>query len=158
MITRFALGSLAVTTLLVACQKPAPKFTVQDAVTVRGLFDSAVTEIRGGRFDAWAAHFAQDARFHRSNAPVLVGRPAILAWGKSLPPAEVFTFDHVEIHGEGDLAYGWSGVVLKFRGLPADTAKQLVVFRRDSTRHWLVQAGSVTSDLPLPQSSSTGRR
>ena len=57
----------------------------------------------------------------------------------------------MRVAGEGNLAYGTSAVFIKIRDLPPDTAKQLVVFRRDTSGAWQVLAVSVTSDLPLPQ-------
>jgi len=144
--------------VLSGCQSSASRFTDQDASAVRGLFDSVVTDIRAANADAWVAHFADDARFHRSNGPALVGRAAILAWGKGFPPVKTFTFGPAEVSGEGNLAYGWSSVVSQFGDFPVDTAKQLVVFRRGADGRWRVEAVSVSSDLPLPQPSATRRK
>jgi uncharacterized protein (TIGR02246 family) len=139
----------AATTLLGACQKAAAQFTAQDEAAVRALFDSAVTDIRAGNLDAWAARFADDARFYPANSPVLIGRDAILAWSKSSPPMASFAVADVRVTGEGNLAYGSSRVFLQLRGLPVDTSKQLVVFRRAVDGRWLVQAVAVSTDLPL---------
>jgi len=144
------LGLVAALALLGGCQRSAPQFTARDEAAVRALFDSVVTEVRAGNLDAWAAHFTDDARFYPANAPALVGRAAILAWGKSLPPMESFGFDDIAVAGEGNLAYGSSRIFLQMRGLPADTSKQLVVFRRDPSGRWLVQACAISSDLPMP--------
>lgn len=146
-----ALGGLATSALLVGCQPASPQFTEQDMATVRGIFDSVVTDVRAANWNAWAGRFAQDARFHPSNGPAVLGRAAILAWGQSFPPFESFSFANVQVSGEGNLAYGSSSIFLKIRDLPPDTAKQLVVFRRDTSGVWQVLAVSATSDLPLPQ-------
>lgn len=144
------LGRIGALVVLGSCQQPAPKFTAQDDAAVRGLFDSTVAHIRAGKLESWAGLFAADARFYPAHSPVLVGRPAILAWGKSLPPIDGFAFSDVAVTGEGNLAHGSSRVFLQLRGLPADTSKQLIVAHRDSAGRWLVQAVAVSTDLPMP--------
>ena len=54
----------------------------------------------------------------------------------------------VQVSGEGNLAYGTSAVGMKVKGARADTAKQLVVFRRSLAGRWEIVAVSVNSDLP----------
>jgi ketosteroid isomerase-like protein len=54
----------------------------------------------------------------------------------------------VRVWGEGNLAYGTSAMAMKLKDAPADTAKQLVVFRRSSAGRWEVAAASFNSDLP----------
>jgi ketosteroid isomerase-like protein len=145
--------------VLVGCQPAAPQFSEQDAAAVRAIFDSVATDVSTANWTAWAGRFAEDARFHPSNGPALLGRPAILTWGQAFPPIESFSFQNVQVAGEGSLAYGTSAVLIKIRDLPADTAKQLVVLRRAPNGIWQVQAVSVTSDLPLPQPAApTPRR
>ena len=144
------LGIPITVTLLLGCQPTAPQFTPQDEAALRAMFDSVVTEVRAGNLDAWAAHFADDARFYPANSPVLVGRAAILAWSKSLPPMESFGFADVAVTGEGTLAYGSSRVLIQMRGLPAGTSKQLVIFKRDPDGRWHVAACAVSTDLPMP--------
>ncbi len=128
MIERFAVSCLALALCTAGCQTRAPDFTPQDAAAIRAIFDSVVTEVRAGNWDAWAAHFTEDAHFQPEHLPALVGRPAILAWGKALPHFEAFSFE------------------------------QLVVFRRNPSGHWLVQAVSSNSDLPLPQAAPSRRK
>jgi ketosteroid isomerase-like protein len=148
---RALLVRVAISGLLLGCRPASPPFTEPDMATVRGLFDSVVTDIRAANWEAWSARFAEDALFHPPNGPAISGRPAILAWGQSFPPIEVFSFDDVRVSGEGNLAFGTSSVAIKLQGLPADAQKQLVVFRRSAAGAWQIQTVSVTSDLPLPQ-------
>jgi ketosteroid isomerase-like protein len=155
---RLAVGCLLTAAATFGCQPRAPQFTAQDVAAVRSIFDSVAIEVREGNWDAWATHFAEDARFHPANAPALVGRQAILAWGKTFPHFETFSLGTPEVAGEGNLAYGWSSVILQLPNAPVDTSKQLVVFRRDEAGHWSVQAVSVNSDLPLPQPTPTPPR
>ena len=148
---RLAVSCFVLTLSAAGCQGRTPEFTPQDAVATRSIFDSVMTEVRAGNWDQWISHFAEDARFYPAHAPALVGKPAILAWGKALPHFETFSFGPPNVAGSDDLAYGWSSVILKAPNAPVDTGKQLVVFRRASSRRWLVQAVAVNSDLPLPQ-------
>ncbi len=143
-------GAVLVALGCMGCQSPAPQFTQADEAAVRALFDSTVATVRSGRMEDWATLFTEDARFHPSNGPALTGKPALLAWGKAFPPMETFTFGTPEVHGEGNLAYGWSSVMYKMTGAPADTSKQLVVFHREADGQWKVVAVSLTSDLALP--------
>jgi len=158
MSARFAVSCLGLALCTAGCQTRAPDFTPQDAAAVRAIFDSVVTEVRAGNWDAWAAHFTEDAHFQPEHLPALVGRPAILAWGKALPHFEAFSFGPAEVAGNGDLAYGLSSFILKVANAPVDTGKQLVVFRRNPSGHWLVQAVSSNSDLPLPQAAPSRRK
>ncbi len=153
-----ALAGLAASALLAGCQPAAPRFTEQDMTTVRGLFDSVVTDVRAANWTAWAARWAEDGRFHPSNGLAIVGRPTLLAWAQAFPPVESFSFANVQVAGESNLAHGTSAVFIKLRDLPPDTAKQLVVFRRDTSGVWQILAVSVTSDLPLPQPAPTRAR
>jgi len=52
------------------------------------------------------------------------------------------------VWGEGNLAYGTSAIAIKTKNAPADTSKQVVVFRRAGADRWEVVAGSFNSDLP----------
>lgn len=141
---------IAVVSIAVACQAPASHFTEADARAVGAVFDSVVADINAGAWDRWGSRFAEDATFHAANFAPMTGRAAIIAWGKSFPPLESFSFGTAEVHGEGNLAYGSSPVYLKMRDIPADTSKQLVVLRRGTDGMWLVQAVSVNTNLPLP--------
>jgi len=150
------LGSWALALVLGGCQKQAPQFTAQDEVAVRAIFDSVVVDLRANNLDAWAGRFTDDAHFYFPNQPILVGRATILAWGKSLPRMTSLSLGPVEVSGDGNLAYGSSRVFLQMEGLPADSSKQLVVFRRDANGKWWVQACAVSSDLPVPSAQPAG--
>ncbi len=74
------------------CQPRPAQLSEQDTVTLRAVFDSTVQRIRAGNFTAWAAEFFDDARFYAPNAPPVIGRAAIQAWGQALPPVEQMAF------------------------------------------------------------------
>ncbi|MEO5904152.1 MAG: hypothetical protein ABIQ55_09085 [Gemmatimonadaceae bacterium] len=131
-----------------ACQLPSAQFTAADEAEVRALFDSTVKRVSAGDWTSWAGEYADSAVYQPSNAKSLHGRPAILAYGQAFPPFEQFSMSDVHVWGEGNLAYGTSAIAIKIKDGPADTAKQLDVFRRTPAGRWEVVAVSVTSDLP----------
>lgn len=134
-----------------ACSSPSAQFTAADETEVRALFDSTVKRVSAGDWTSWAGQFAESAAFQPSNAKALHGRAAILAYGQGFPPIEHFNLWDVHVWGEGNLAYGTSAVAIKIKDVPADTSKQLVVFRRSAAGRWEVAAVSVNSDLrPTP--------
>jgi len=148
----FGLAILSTATLaIMACQSPSSQsaqFTAADEAEVRALFDSTVKRVSAGDWTSWAGEFTDSAVFQPSNAKALHGRPAILAYGQAFPPVEQFSMWDVQVQGEGNLAYGTSAAGMKVKGAPADTLKQLVVFRRSPAGRWEVVAVSVNSDLP----------
>jgi ketosteroid isomerase-like protein len=139
-----ALGTVA----LAACSSPSPQFTSADEAEVRALFDSTVARVKAADWTSWAGEYADSAVFQPPNAKGLNGRAAILAWGQSFPPVEQFGMWDVQVWGEGNLAYGTSAIGTKLKGAPADTLKQLVVFRRSPAGRWEVAAASFNSDRP----------
>lgn len=145
------LSSLVLVALfLVACGQQPDVFAPQDEATLRGMFDSTVTNIRAGDWATWSAQYTETAVLQPPNAPTVTGRPAILAWGQAFPPVESLAFSEVQVSGEGNLAYGTSAYALKIKDLPQDNGKQLVVFRRSPGAKWEVVAVSFSSDLPMP--------
>jgi len=156
MVTSLVGGLLA----LGGCQTGRTQFTSEDASKLRGMFDSTVANIRARDWTTWSQQYTDDAVLQAPNAKTVKGRAAILAWGQAFPPVEEVRFPNVQVSGEGDMAYGTSDYVLKLQGMPADTGKQLVVFRRSSGGKWEIPAVSFSSDLPLPAppSRATPRR
>ncbi len=142
-------GAVAVAAVL-ACQPAAPQFSAADEATVRGMFDSTVADLNAGRFDSWAARFSDNTLLQPPNEKTVNGRSAALAWIKALPPIENVSFSNVQVSGEGNTAYGTSAYVLKLKDIPADTGKQLAVFRRGANGTWQVVAVNFNSDVPLP--------
>jgi ketosteroid isomerase-like protein len=144
---RVALLTAAVL-VFTACQSPSAQFTAADEADVRALFDSTEKHIRAGDITSWAGQYADSAILQPQHAKALNGRPAILAYGQGFPPVEQFSMSEVHVWGEGNLAYGTSAIAVKIQDGPADTWKQLVVFRRAPTGRWEVAAVSSNSDLP----------
>lgn len=137
-----ALGTWA----LAACGSPAAQFTARDEAEVRALFDSTAAWVEAADWTNWAGQFTDSAVFHPPNAKVLNGRAAILAWGQAFPPIEQVSMWDVHVWGEANLAYGTSAFSIKVKDVPADTSKQVVVFRRSPAGRWEVAAVSFNSD------------
>lgn len=135
------------------CQARPAEFTTEDESTVRAMFDSTVANIRAGDWTTWSQQFTDNAVLQPPNAKPVSGRPAILAWGKSFPPVEEISFSNVQLAGDRNMAYGTSAYVLKLKGAPADSGKQLVVFRRSAGGSWEIPAVSFSSDLAMPAPS-----
>lgn len=130
-----------------ACTSRPAEFTAEDESRVRAMFDSTVANIRANNWTAWSRGFAEDAVLQPPNARAVTGRAAILAWGETLPAVEEISFSDVEVVGEGNMAYGMSAYVLKLKDAPADTGKQLVVFRRAAGGSWEIPAVAFSSNL-----------
>ena len=149
MSTHLVVVAAGVLVAATACQKPA-QFTATDEAEVRAMFDSTAAWIKARNFEKWADQFESGAKFQPANSKTAIDRAGLLAWGNAAPPAEMLSFGDVQVSGEGNLAYGSSSYVLKLKDFPADTGKQLVVFRRGNDGKWKVAAGSYSSDLPIP--------
>jgi ketosteroid isomerase-like protein len=146
---------LAVGVLVVlGCRARPAELTTEDQTVLRGMFDTTASSFRTGDFAPWAGQFSEDASLQPPNAPTVNGRGKILAWGQAFPPVEDLSFTNVQVWGEGNMAYGTSGYVLKVKGAPPDTGKQLAVFRRQAGGKWEVTAGCFSSDLPIPGQQS----
>jgi ketosteroid isomerase-like protein len=154
---RLSRGTTAVGALMMgvaACQTRPAEFTNQDEATLRAMFDSTPGYLTTGNFSKWASEFSEDAVLQPPHARSVKGRENLVAWAKTLPPMENLAFTNVQISGEGNSAYGTSDYALKSKGLPADSGKQLVVFRRSGNDNWEIVVGGFSSDLPLPSTTS----
>ena len=148
---RFMLVSIGA--IATGCQAPPPASTAitdQDTQALRAVFDSTVSRVKAKNWAAWASEYATDAVLHPPNAPRVTGRTALQAWGEAFPPIADLSFGDIMVSGEGNLGYGTSSYVLTIEGQPADTGKQLVVFRRTAGGPWEVVAASFNSDRALP--------
>lgn len=125
-------------------------FTKQDQATVRQIFDACIGFVNAGNWSSWAGLYVEDGVLQPPNAPEVRGRSRLVEWGEAFPAVENLAFSDIEIHGEGNFAWGRSHYTLTMRDLPPDTGKQLVIFRRVADGKWQVVAGSFNSDLPAP--------
>jgi ketosteroid isomerase-like protein len=142
--------------MVVACQPSAsgpPAFSAADAAAVRATFDSTSVRMRTGNYDSWANEFTEEAVFQPAHAKAVAGHAGLVGWAKALPPIQTLDFTNVKVAGDGNIAYGTSDYTLTAKGAPADTGKQLVVFRRQADGKWMVASAAFNSDLPMPMLS-----
>ena len=87
------------------------------------------------------------------NGASVAGRANVQAFGEAFPKLTHISFSDIAVHGQRDLAVGWSTFRLSFVGDDGaevnDTGKQLVVFERQSDGTWGVTRAMFNSDLPL---------
>jgi uncharacterized protein (TIGR02246 family) len=125
----------------------------EDLAAIQSVFDIVPRYLQARDFRSWAAQFAEDAVLMPPNSPRIKGRAAIQAYGDSLPEIREISFYDVGAEGLGDLAVGWSAIsqtlVLEGGNEIKDTAKQLVVLRKQADGKWLVTAVMYNSDLPV---------
>jgi ketosteroid isomerase-like protein len=153
-LSRAAAAAGALLIGVAACQTRTAEFTNQDEATLRAMFDSTPRYLVAGDFSKWASQFSENSVLQPPNTRSVKGRQNLVPWAKTMPPLEDLTFTNVQVSGEGNVAYGTSDYVLKPKGLPADSGKQLVIFRRPANGDWEIAAGSFNSDIPLPPSTA----
>ena len=111
----------ALALVLVGCHPGPAGFSPQDETAVKAVAESAASYLGSGKLEAWADLFSNDVTLHPPHAPAIQGRPALLAWIKSVPKVNGIAFTDVQVRGVGDVAYGTSGFWIAQQGMPADT-------------------------------------
>ena len=156
--------TLVVTMLTAACQGEQPEsdstqmamtgsssaFTAQDEAVIRKMFEDTPAFLRSGDLASWSNLYAETGVFMPPFQRSVTGPAAIMSWGQQLGSVEEIAFTNVQVAGEGNVAYGMSDFTLKVKGRPADSGKQLAVFRRQQDGRWAVVAAAFNSSLPLP--------
>jgi ketosteroid isomerase-like protein len=145
-----AMALAAAGLLLGACRPAATGLTVADRSEIQGVIDDVARTLRSGDMAGWAALFTEDGTIFSPNIAPVRGRTVIQHWGEGFGPISDLTFPEVAIDGTSNLAYATSGYTFTVAGSPADTGKQLWVFRRGSEATWQVAAVSYSSNLPAP--------
>jgi ketosteroid isomerase-like protein len=147
------LWPLFVAAFVLACEAAPRQFTAADEKVVRDMADITVASFKSANFGPWLDLWTDDAILQPPNAPAVAGREGRAAWSKAFPSLEDLRFDNVRVTGDGNLAYGTTTYMLKPRGMPADSGKQLFIARRQDDGKWKLVAGSFNSDLPAPGSA-----
>jgi ketosteroid isomerase-like protein len=133
------------------CTQTVPDLSEADLAAIRQRFDAVAQHVSAEDNAAWANDFTEDAIFMFNHAPAIRGRAAIQEWGETGVVVTNLTFDDVQIHGKGDLAWATSSYSLTMQGVSEpDRGKQLVVLQRQADGSWLTAAAHVSSDLPAP--------
>ena len=154
---------LAVLVLVVAstaCQPPAEEeasgaLSDADIAAIRNTIESFVQANLASDWAAAAALFTEDAVRMPQNAPMIVGRAAILASMEAEPMIYTqWSNTPLEIDGRGDLAYARGTYSLTVADMPQTVGKYVWLLRQQPDGSWLAAAGIWNHDLPLPQQSS----
>lgn len=157
---RIPLALLAVAMASAACQPPAQEagpLSEEDVAAIRAVAVSYTEAMVANDYAAVAAHYTEDAVLMSPNAPLVEGRGAIqAALEASRGTVTEYSSTPVEIDGRGDLAYGRGTftVASAVEGIPEpvrDTAKYLVILRKQADGSWLLTQVCWNSDLPLPE-------
>ena len=127
--------------------------SAEDRDKILALSHQAAADFQDGRRAAWAAVYAEDGQLMPPNATTVKGKEAIQAFGESFPDMQELTFHDFELSGEGDTAISVSAISMRMVGEDGatitDTAKQLVVLRRQADGEWAVTHAMFNSDLPI---------
>jgi uncharacterized protein (TIGR02246 family) len=157
------LAVLALALASTACQPPAQEpaaLSEEDVAAIRAVAESYTEATLANDYAAVAAHYTQDAVLMSPNQPLIDGRAAIQAALEGLPGTVTeYSSTPVEIEGRGDLAYA-RGAFTQARAIVGmaervrDTAKYLVILRKQPDGSWLLTEVCWNSDLPLPEMSA----
>jgi uncharacterized protein (TIGR02246 family) len=157
------LGALALVLASTACQPPAQEagpLSDEDVAAIKAVAQSYTEAMLANDWAAVAAHYTQDAVLMSPNQPQIDGRAAIQAALEGLPGTVTeYSSTPVEIEGRGDLAYA-RGAFTQARAIVGmaervrDTAKYLVILRKQPGGAWLITQVCWNSDLPLPEESA----
>ena len=139
---------LAGALLVGACQPSPADLSDADKAAVTQIVKDVAGTLLAANHAAWAGLFAEDAVLYSPNTPVLKGRAVLQKWAEAIPPITDLTFFDLEVRGQDNLAYATSGYSFATQASPADTGKQLWVFRRVPGGKWEVAAASYSSALP----------
>lgn len=143
--------ALVIAPFVLGCQPPsARQFTAADEKVVRDMADITVAAFKSANFGPWLDLWTDEAILQPPNAQTVVGREGRVAWSKAFPPLEDLRFGNVHVTGDGNFAFGTTTYMLKPKGLPPDSGKQLFIARRQDDGKWKLVAGSFNSDLPAP--------
>jgi ketosteroid isomerase-like protein len=137
-----------------ACQSGPPRFTESDRAAIVSLEQSfAKLAVAGGYTTLVDLYYTEDALLLAPNAPPAVGRAAIEATFRALPPLAAFTLVANDIEGAGDLAYSYGTytMTLNVPGAPApvsDEGSSLVIYKRQPGGAWKAWRDMFHSSLP----------
>lgn len=139
---------------LTACQNAEQELSDQDITTIRSTLDKYISTALAADWDSWGTTIAPDAIFFPPNQEPVVGREAIVAWGKSFPKLTSFTATFPEISGYKDLACAsgpYSLTATAANGLSiVDRGSHVDILKKQPDGTWLYSRAIWHSNLPLP--------
>jgi len=148
------------------CEKEADKAAVEVGVKALTTEDVAAIKALGpaidkaaliGNWDAFFELFAEDMVMMPPNMPAVKGRPAYVAWFKSMDVKFTESNYKVDkIDGYGDIAYATATYTETFSiaGVEEpiyDEGKILTILRKQPDGSWLFSIWMWASDLPLAE-------
>jgi ketosteroid isomerase-like protein len=118
--------------------------------------EAYTTAINSNNLDSLAGMFTEDVVFLAAHSPPIVGRPAVLEWGKGYLQAFTTHWDKTlqEFKVAGDWAFERytykSTDTPKAGGAPVeDTGWGLVIYHHDSDGKWRVARDAFATDTPM---------
>lgn len=137
-----------------ACQNAEQKLSDQDTAAIRSTIVKYVSTALAADWDTWGNTIAPDAVFCPPNQEPVVGREAIVAWGRTFPKLTSFTATASEISGYKDLAYEFGPYSLTAT-LPdgssmTDQGSHIDIFRKQPDGTWRYSRVIWHTNLPLP--------
>lgn len=139
---------------LTACQNAEQKLSDQDIAAIRSTIDKYTSTSLAADWDAWGNTMAPDAVLCPPNQEPLVGREAIVAWGRTFPKLTTLTITAPEISGYKDLAYDFGSfsftATLADGSSLADQGSHADILRKQPDGTWLFSRLIWHSNLALP--------
>lgn len=145
---------------LAACRPAAPELPDADVAAIRANIDAYVRTALAGDWDAWGKTLATDVVYMPPNQPALLGREAVVAFGKSFPKLTRLSVTPEDVTGRGDLAYA-RGKYSYAATLPdgstiSESGSFLEIHRRQADGSWLYtqliwHADSPPAPAPAPR-------
>lgn len=143
-----------------ACQSGPPRFSDADRAAILALEQSFAQLAAIGSYTTMVdLYYTDDAMLLAPNAPPAIGRAAIEATFRALPPLATFTLDCKDLEGAGDFAYARHtyAMTLNVPGAPApvaDEGSSIVIYRRQAGGAWKAWRDMFHSSLPAPGSAA----
>ena len=141
--------------ICVDCVRTQPSaLTDADRAAIKRVVDSTLAIANAPppkNFAAYArSYYTEDAISMPSDAPALVGRPAIAANEARDSSAYTYRWQQVEVYGNHDLAYVRGRYWCSSDRVKPDSGKYLEIWRRQSAGSWRVARDIYNSDIPRP--------
>lgn len=145
--------AISLSALAASCTSTASRthdLSAEDRAALRSFAQRDASIVLARDWDALASEYTSDAVRMPPNEPAVQGRVEIRRWLDQLPPIRNFTFELLDLQGNGDVAFmrgRWSIIVTPPNASSiSDAGKILVVFRKQADGSWLRVADAWNSD------------
>ena len=151
------IGIASLGLLLASCASEAgPTFTEADRAAIEAVTEEAMAINATGDHQAYVNHYyTADVVIMPPNGEVIRGREAAVAFNEEFPPYEDLQFNHVQVDGDGDLAYVYGTYTMVMATAEGedpveDRGKYIEIWRRQADGSWRIALDIFNSDLPIP--------